>query len=107
MNQFDAAVAIVVLVLAISGFRAGLLRSLADILGFVIAAPLAVALTPYFSSAAGHTAMGTSPLGAGSLTFFGLFVIGGFVLAQLVRLMVAGLAGDEIPLFDRFAGFVL
>jgi uncharacterized membrane protein required for colicin V production len=43
MNQFDAAVLIVVLILAIMGFRAGLLRSLADILGFVIAAPLAAA----------------------------------------------------------------
>jgi membrane protein required for colicin V production len=107
MNQFDAAVLIVVLILAIMGFRAGLLRSLADILGFVIAAPLAVALTPYFTAHAGRTAMASSPFGTGSLVFFGLFVIGGFLLAQLLRQMVAGLAGDEIPLFDRFAGFVL
>jgi len=107
MNQFDAAVLIVVLILAIMGFRAGLLRSLADILGFVIAAPLAVALTPYFSAHAGRTAMASSQFGTGGLVFFALFVIGGFLLAQLMRLMVAGLAGDEIPLFDRFAGFVL
>src|ERR1700741_2560106 len=107
MNSFDAAVAIVVLILAVLGFRAGLLRSLADILGFVIAAPLAVALTPYFSSAAGRTAVAASPFGANSLLFFGLFLIGGLLLAQLMRQMVTGLAGDHIPLFDRFAGLVL
>jgi membrane protein required for colicin V production len=50
MNTFDAAMISVVLVLALLGFRAGLLRSLADILGYVIAAPIAVALTPYFIS---------------------------------------------------------
>jgi membrane protein required for colicin V production len=108
MNHFDAAVLIVVLILAILGFRAGLLRSLADILGFVIAAPLAVALTPYFSpAAAGRTAVASSPFGTGSLMFFGLFLIGGLLLAQLMRQMVAGLAGDDIPLFDRCAGLVL
>jgi membrane protein required for colicin V production len=51
--------------------------------------------------------MASSPLGTGSLTFFALFVIGGFLLAQLMRMMVAGLAGEEIPVFDRFAGFAL
>src|SRR5262245_19464789 len=107
MNQFDAAVLIVVLILAIMGFRAGLLRSLADILGFVIAAPLAVALTPYFSPRAAQTAIAASPVGTGSLVFFALFVIGGFLLAQLMRQTVAGLAGNEVPLFDRFAGFAL
>lgn len=107
MNPFDAAVLAVVVVLAILGFRAGLLRSLADILGFVIAAPLAVALTPYFSSVAGSAAVTGSPLGNSSLVFFGLFLIGGLVLAQLIRHMVAGLVGDDIHLFDRFAGLLL
>jgi membrane protein required for colicin V production len=108
MNHFDAAILIVVLTLAVLGFRAGLLRSLADILGFIVAAPLAVALTPYFSSAAaGRTVVTSSPFGTSSLMFFGLFLIGGFLLAQLMRQMVAGLAGDDIHLFDRCAGFVL
>src|SRR5258706_2970734 len=100
MNTFDAAVISVVIVLALLGFRAGLLRSLADILGFVIAAPLALALTPYVSSAAG------SLWGNRSLVFSGLFLIGGLLLAHLLRLTVAGLAGDGIPLFDRFAGLL-
>ena len=107
MNAFDAAVLAVVTMLAILGFRAGLLRSLADILGFVIAAPLAVALTPYFSSAAGSAAAAGSPWGNQSLVFFGVFLIGGLLLAQLIRHMIAGLAGDDIHLFDRFAGLLL
>ncbi len=107
MNTFDAAVALVLLVMAAQGFRAGLLRSLADILGFVIAAPLAVALTPYFSSVAGSAALAGSPLGRGSLIFFALFLIGGMLIAQLIRQAVTGLAGDEIPLFDRLAGLLL
>jgi membrane protein required for colicin V production len=72
MNTFDAAVVSVVLV-ALLGSRAGLLRSLADILGFVIAAPLAVALTPYFSSVAPAVAAG-SPWGK-TLWFSSAFLL--------------------------------
>jgi len=107
MNTFDAAVYAVVIMLAIMGFRAGLLRSLADILGFVFSAPLAVALTPYFGSAAGSAAAAGSPFANQSLVFFGLFLIGGLLLAQLIRLLIAGLVGDDIHLFDRFAGLLL
>src|SRR5260221_13558607 len=103
MNAFDAAVISVVIVLALLGFRAGLLRSLADILGFVVAAPLAVALTPYFVSAAASAVAPGSPWGNNSLMFLGVFLIGGLLVAQLIRQMVTGLAGDDIHLFDRFA----
>ena len=92
MNTFDAAVISVVIVLALLGFRAGLLRSLADILGFVIAAPIAVALTPYFSSAAPAAGAG-SPWGQSSLVFFGLLLVGGVVFAQLLRHTIADFAG--------------
>ena len=105
MNTFDAAVISVVIVLALLGFQAGLLPSLADILGFLIAAPLAVALTPYFSSAA--PAAANSPLGQNSLVVFGLLVVGGIVLAQLFRYAIADFAGDDIHLLDRTAGFIL
>lgn len=106
MNTFDAAVISVVIVLALLGFRAGLLRSLADILGFVIAAPLAVALTPYFSSAA-PAATANSPLGQNSLVLFSLLVVGGIVFAQFLRYAIADFAGPDIHLLDRSAGFVL
>jgi membrane protein required for colicin V production len=106
MNSFDAAVVAVVIVLALLGFRAGLLRSLADILGFVIAAPLAVALTPYFSSAA-PTAAASSPWGQNSLVFFGLLLVGGILFGQLLRHTIADFAGSDIHLLDRSAGFLL
>ena len=106
MNAFDAAVISVVIVLALLGFRAGLLRSLADILGFVIAAPIAVALTPYFSSAAPAAGAG-SPWGQSSLVFFGLLLVGGVVFAQLLRHAIADFAGSDIHLLDRSAGFLL
>ena len=105
MNAFDAAVIAVVIVLALLGFRAGLLRSVADILGYVIAAPLAVALTPYLSSAAAVAA--NSPLGQNSLVFFGLLLFGGIVFAQLLRHTIPDFAGADIHLLDRSAGFVL
>ena len=87
MNTFDAAVISVVVVLAFLGFRAGLLRSLADILGFVIAAPIAVALTPYFASAfsSAAPAAASSPWGQNSLVFFGILFVGGILFAQLLR----------------------
>jgi membrane protein required for colicin V production len=109
MNTFDAAVISVVIVLALLGFRAGLLRSLADILGFVIAAPLAVALTPYLSSALSSAAPGatSSPWGQNSLVFFGLLLVGGMVFAQLLRHAIVDFAGSDIHLLDRSAGFVL
>ena len=106
MNTFDAAVVSVVIVLALLGFRAGLLRSLADILGFVIAAPLAIALTPYFSSAAPAAGAG-SPWGQNSLVFFGLLLVGGVVFAQLLRHVIVDFAGSDIHLLDRSAGFLL
>jgi membrane protein required for colicin V production len=105
MNSFDIAVVVVTLALALLGFRAGLLRSLADILGFVIAAPLALALTPYFVAATGGAS--GSQMGPGSPTFFILLIVGGILFAQLLRFSVAGLVGDDIHLFDRVAGFFL
>jgi membrane protein required for colicin V production len=104
MNSFDAAVVLVTLVLALLGFRAGLLRSLADILGFVIAAPVAIAVTPHMPSMANT---GNSALGSGSLAFLGLLLVGGLLFAQMLRFAVAGMVGDDIHLLDRFAGFLL
>ena len=106
MNVFDGAVIAVVVVLAILGFRAGLLRSLADILGFIVAAPIAVSVTPFFASAAANSS--SNPMFAeNSLVFFGLFLAGGVIFAQLMRLAVVDFAGDDIHLVDRMAGLFL
>jgi membrane protein required for colicin V production len=109
MNVFDAAIVSVVIVLALLGFRAGLLRSLADILGFVIAAPLAISLAPNLSAALSPAAPGvvSSPGGQNSLVFFGILLIGGIVFAQLLRHAIVDFAGSDIHLLDRSAGFIL
>ncbi|MEW6452741.1 MAG: CvpA family protein [Pseudomonadota bacterium] len=105
MNPFDAALLGTVLLLAILGFRAGLLRSLADILGFVVAAPIAVALMPYLSTAKAPATVGL--LGQSSILFLATFLVAGFILAQLMRYAVAGMIGEEIHLLDRSAGLLL
>src|SRR3569623_3706016 len=46
-NLFDGAVYLCLAVVIIAGLRSGLMRSLATIVGYLIAAPLAVALPPY------------------------------------------------------------
>ena len=105
MNQFDAAVLAVTLLLAVLGFRAGLLRSLADILGFVVAGPLAMALAPYLSAVKAPASVGF--LNQGFILFFATFMVCGFILAQLMRYAVAGMVGDEIHVLDRSAGLLL
>lgn len=104
MNPFDAAVLGTVLLLAILGFRAGLLRSLADILGFVVAAPLAVALMPYLTTAKTPAAAGV--FGQSSILFLATFLVVGFILAQLMRYAVAGMVGEDIHLVDRSIGLL-
>jgi membrane protein required for colicin V production len=105
MNPFDAALLGATLLLAILGFRAGLLRSLADILGFVVAAPLAVSLMPYLSTAKAPASAGF--WGQSSILFLATFLVVGFILAQLMRHAVAGMVGEDIHLLDRSAGLLL
>src|SRR5690349_10454072 len=104
MNPFDAAVLLTTLLLAVLGFRAGLLRSLADILGFVVAAPVAVALMPYLSNAAKAAPAAGALWNQGFIIFFATFLVVGLILAQLMRYAVAGMVGDEIHFLDRSAG---
>src|SRR5580692_6287749 len=46
MNEFDAAVSAFAIFAIVTGFMSGLLRSLATILGYLIAAPIVAASTP-------------------------------------------------------------
>ncbi len=58
MNPFDAFVTAVALLAIVMGFRSGLLRSLATILAYLIAAPVAIAITPWLMSfVLGHVAL--------------------------------------------------
>ena len=105
MNSFDAVVYFALIVAIVFGFRAGLLRSLAVILGYLLAMPIAVWATSLFSPQL------DGKLGApwlqNSLPFFAVFVGGGIVLGKLLQLAVNEMVGSQIGLLDRVAGAAL
>jgi membrane protein required for colicin V production len=105
MNSFDAVVTAVALLAAAMGFMSGLVRSLAAIFAYLIAAPVAVALTPRVAG----LIFGASPLGPdrASIVLGVVFIVVGLLLSALLRSFVDGLAGDDIGLFDRIAGAAL
>ncbi len=105
MNIFDAVVIAVVLGGIVIGFRSGLLRSLVAILAYLIAAPVAVALTPRLTALIFGKA-DVSP----DETWIALFIVFlglGLLISALLRGIVNELAGDEISPFDRLAGALL
>jgi membrane protein required for colicin V production len=105
MNAFDAVVYGLVIVAIVSGFRAGLLRSVATIVGYAAAMPIALATAPL-----------VAPLVAGksqavwtqdSFVVAGLFLAVGIVLAALLRAAIGEISGDGIHVTDRLAGSLL
>jgi membrane protein required for colicin V production len=113
MNSFDVVVVAVAIVVIVMGFSAGLLRSLATILGYLIAAPLAVAIAPLLNTLiAGQHIMPSDPLSSGQapsswLVLCITFIAAGIVISALLRAVVGEFAGHEIGLFDRLAGAAL
>jgi membrane protein required for colicin V production len=105
MNIFDAVVIGFALLAILLGFKAGLLRSLATILGYVIAAPLAVAATPPLA----HYFAGSVDIsgGHGALVLAAVFLLSGLLISALLRVAVADMAGAEIGAVDRAAGAML
>jgi membrane protein required for colicin V production len=95
-------VAIVAIVL---GFKAGLLRSLATILSYLIAAPIAVAITPrVMAFALSRSAL---PPDQQWLVLFAVFIVVGVGISALMWIAVSGVIGPDAGLFDRVAGAVL
>jgi membrane protein required for colicin V production len=105
MNSFDAVVTVVAIVAVVLGFNSGLLRSVATIFGYLVAAPFAVAITPHVTAAV----FGQSKLSADDtwLILLVVFVVLGVVISALLRVSVGEFAGSEISLPDRLAGAVL
>ena len=104
MNPFDAVISAIAVVAVVMGFSSGLLRSLATILAYLIAAPLAVAFAPYVMSALGqsHVSPGQAWIG-----LIAVFILLGVVVGALLRTLISEFAGSDIGLFDRVAGGVL
>jgi membrane protein required for colicin V production len=104
MNSFDAVVYIALVVAVVTGFNAGLLRSAATILAYLIAMPIAVWAMSLISRV--DTGPG-SPWAQNSLLFFGIFLVSGIVLGKLTRMALDDVIGAESGIGDRLAGAVL
>jgi membrane protein required for colicin V production len=103
MNSFDIVVYLALIVAIALGFRSGLLRSAVTILGYLVAAPIAVWMTGLI--------LPQAPAGASqiqnSLTFFAVFLLAGMVLGSLLRLAINDLIGAHIGIGDRLGGALL
>ncbi len=105
INAFDAAIYVCLAVAVVAGLRSGLLRSLATILGYVCAAPFALAampyLTPFLASQLKLPATRTWPV------FFVVLLLAGFAFGALLRMVVGELTGPTVSAPDRAAGAML
>jgi membrane protein required for colicin V production len=105
MNSFDAVVYAVTAIAVVTGFKAGLLRSLATIGGYVVAMPLSVALTPLVAPLLSDRSSG--PMVQSQTLFFIVFFAIGILFGAVFRLAVAEFIGTTISLPDRLAGAML
>ncbi len=104
MNAFDVVVCVVLISAAVSGFKAGLLRSAVTILAYLIALPTAVFLMSLFS--ANGDKLGSS-VAQGSPVLFGIFLITCIMLAKSMRMALEDVVGPDAGIADRFAGAAL
>jgi membrane protein required for colicin V production len=105
VNSFDAVVYAVTVVSVVSGFRAGFLRNVATIAGYVAAMPIAVATAPLIAPAfAGKTQAAPTQ---DSFVLFGVFLAVGILLGALLRYCVGEIAGTSMHVTDRLAGALL
>lgn len=105
VNAFDLAVYVYLAIAVFAGYRSGLLRSLATIFGYVIAAPVAVAAMAYLAPVL--AARFELPPAQLSLAYFVVFFILGIILAALLRGAVGEISGPQIGAADRAAGALL
>jgi membrane protein required for colicin V production len=105
MNSFDAVVFLALIVATVTGFNAGLLRSAATILAYLIAMPIAV-MTMSLVSTGTDGKLG-SPLLQNSPLLFGIFLITGIVLGKLMRMAIDETVGPQAGIADRLAGAAL
>lgn len=102
MSAFDAAFALAAAIAIIFGYQTGLLRSVATIVGYLCAAPIAVKLTSLaYSSAAVWSSLQTA------LMFCVAFIGIGVAMAGAFRTAISDMVGDEVGLADRVAGSAL
>ena len=102
MNPFDLTIGFGLAAFMGLGFYSGFLRSLATIIGYVAAAPIAVAATSYVSPAlAGDAA---PPWARNFVLFFMVLLVVGAVVARLLRHGLADVIGGDVNIVDRIVG---
>ncbi|MEW6768527.1 MAG: CvpA family protein [Pseudomonadota bacterium] len=105
MNTFDAAICLIAIVAIVVGFRAGVIRSAATILGYISAAPIAVFLTAFITKGlAGSFDISTD---LKSFIFICVFIAIGYVLGALLRFSIDEAVGPARSLLDQLLGAVL
>jgi membrane protein required for colicin V production len=107
MNSFDAAVYAFMIVAAVAGFSTGLLRSLATILAYVCAMPIAMAVTPWLSPIVADKVSVNGPWAQTSIVFLGAFLLAGMALGALLRVAVGEMVGPAMGVIDRLGGAML
>ena len=103
MNLFDAVVIGATLVAVLLGYQSGLLRSLATIFGYVIAAPLTILLVPKLAPMAQPSATPATQ----ALLFAAIFLVLGVLVGAMLRSAVSLMVGEDVSLPDRAAGAAL
>lgn len=104
-NLFDGVVVLCLIVAIVAGFRTGLMRSLATILGYAVAAPAAIMIMPLILPWVNERfqfGQAQAPI-----LLFAIFLIVGFLLAALMRGAVGEVTGRHVGAFDRAAGALL
>jgi membrane protein required for colicin V production len=105
MTMFDATVLVAMLVAIVMGYRAGLLRSLATIVGYLLAAPVAIVAAPNLVPLL--TTQSSPSQGTGMVLIAGVFLFVGMITAALLRNAVGLVSGDTITMPDRISGGAL
>jgi membrane protein required for colicin V production len=102
MNSFDVAICGVAIVAVVMGFNSGLLRSIATILGYVAATPVALASAPHVARV--MTDQLQLPPVRTWTVFFGIFLVAGMALGALLRIAVGAMVGPSVSIPGRIAG---
>jgi membrane protein required for colicin V production len=102
---FDAVIYVLIILAVVMGFISGLLRSMATILGYVIATPLAFGLAPALSFFL-TTQLDMPPAYKG-IVLAGLLLVLGMIFAALLRRALSDVTGPRVSIPDRIAGAAL
>jgi membrane protein required for colicin V production len=105
LNTFDAVVIFITAMAVALGFMTGLLRSLATILGYAAALPVAILAAPLLAGLVAPQA--GMPQVQNGFAFAAVFIVAGLVISALLRNAVSSLIGPDVSVPDRLAGALL